>query len=211
MAYTLLDLKTTVKKRAKDTSFDDTLLTDYIQEAQNQVLEHYRFPFMEVSDTDTASIGSFELELYNDVEVILSLKLVYETTDAKFEPIYLGYSEFYDRFDPDTEATSSSPVYFTVFNNTIIWGAPLDKTYKVYVKYLKTPKVFTADTDVPSIPKRFKEIIIRGALARVEEYRDNYDKAAIHFRKVEDLSEDMVNRLSLRQLKQPHKISFGGR
>lgn len=211
MAYTLLDLKTTVKKRAKDTSFDDTLLTDYIQEAQNQVLEHYRFPFMEVSETDTASIGSYELDLYSDVEVILSLKLVYETTDSKYEPTYLAYSDFYDRFDPDTETVSSTPTYFTVFNNTIIWSAPLDKTYKVYIKYLKTPKELTVDTDVPSVPERFKEVIIRGALARVEEYRDNYDKSAIHYRKVEDLSEDMLNRLSLRQLKQSHKASFGGR
>lgn len=209
MAYDLASLITTIRKRAKDTTFDADLITDFIQSTQNTVLTRSRFPFMEVSDDDSVAAGSTDYELDNEVDVVLSLILV-DADDNPTRPEYLGYAEFYDRFDPET-SSSASPCYYTIYGNTLIWQAPLDRAYTVNVKYLKAAATLALDTDVPAIPERFKEILIRGALAGIEDYRDNYDISAVHERKVEELAEDMLGRLSLRQLATPHKARFGRR
>ena len=210
MAYQLQDLITTVRKRAKDTKFDADLITDFINETQRSVLNRSRFKFMEELTNDTASAGSYEFELYYDLDVILSLKLVDTSTDAVYVPDYMGYAEFYEDFDPDT-AGQSIPTFYTVYGNTVVFNAPLSQSLQVRLKYLKSPITLAHDNDEPQIPEQYKELLLRGAMAHVEEYRGNFDIAGIHARKVEDLTEDMLIRTSLRQLAQPHKARFGRR
>lgn len=210
MAYQLSQLVADVRKRAKDTSFDSDLITDYIQATQNEVLQRSRFPFMEDATTAVLTISTTDYALAADVDVILSLKLLDTDTtpDTVFAPEYLAYPTFFERFDPET-ATAGTPSYYTVYGNTVMWDVPLTKAYTLKVKYLKTPSILSIDSDVPDVPERFKEILIRGALSRVEDYRDNFDIAAIHQRKVEELTEDMLGRLSQRQLVTPHRARFG--
>ncbi len=93
----------------------------------------------------------------------------------------------------------------------MLWNVPLDRAYTVKIKYLKTPSILSLDEDVPDVPERHKELLIRGALARIEEYRDNWDIAALHQRKVEDLTEDMLVRTSTRQLATLPRARFGVR
>lgn len=209
MAYQLSELVEDVRKRAKDTTFDSDLITDFIQATQNEVLQRSRFPFMQLSDTDSVNEGDTDYQLFEDVDVILSLKLV-GLADAVWEPQYMPYPQFFESFDPET-ATAGTPTFYSVFGNTVLWNIPLDRAFTLHIKYLKTPSVLSLDTDVPDVPERFKELLIRGALARVEEFRDNYDIAALHQRKVEDLTEDMLNRTSVRQLATLPRAKFGVR
>jgi hypothetical protein len=210
MAYDLITLITSIRKLAKDESFDTGLITDFIQTTQNEVLNRSRFPFMEVTDSALLAADDTDYQLDDEVDVILALSLVDDDTDQVLTPEYVGYPEFYERYDPET-ATATTPSYYTIFGNTLVWCAPLDGDYTLKVKYLRTPSILALDSDVPDIPERFKDILIRGALSRIEETRDNFDLAAIHQRKVEEVSEDMLNRLSLRQLIAPHKARFGRR
>lgn len=207
MAYDLSSLITSIRRRAKDTSFDSDLITEYIQATQNEILGRSRFPFMEEAATDSVSEGDTDYQLDDEVETILSLHLI-DADDNVSKPYYVGYPEFYERYDPET-SSQASPMVYTIYGNTIIFSAPLDKAYTLNVKYLTTPNVLADDADVPAIPERFKEVLIRGALAGIEEYRGNFDLASIHLRKVEELTEDMLSRLSLRQLATPHRSSFG--
>lgn len=208
MAYDLSSLITSIRKRAKDTSFDSELITEYIQATQNEILGRSRFPFMEQAATDTVSEGDTDYQVDDEVEVTLSLHLA--DGDNVLKPTYLGYPEFYERYDPET-SSHASPVHYTIFGGTFIWNAPLDRAYTLKVKYLKAPSILSLDGDVPDIPERFKEVLIRGGLSGVEDYRGNDDRSAFHARKVEELTEDMLSRLSLRQLATPHRAKFGGR
>ena len=209
MAYNLGELISDVHKRAKDTSLDTDMLTDFIQETQNQVLGRSRFPFMEESDTDTLTLGSNDLILDNEIDVILSLHLT-DVNDNPWTPQYVGYADFFERYDPET-SQAAHPTWYTIYGNTLVFQAPADANYGVSLRYLRTPSVLSLDTDEPDIPERYKELLIRGAMARVEEYRGNYDIAALHERKVEELTEDMLTRSNFRQLAQPHKARFGRR
>lgn len=209
MAYNLGTLTTTVRNRIKDTTFDGDLIADYLNDTQREVLQRHRYPFMEVADTEALTAGTTDAQLYNDIDVVISLSLV-DASDNVVRPTYIPYREFYEEYDPDT-ASAVQPSAYTIFGDTLVWNAPLDKAYTLQIKYLKTPTVLSLDVDEPDIPERFQEILIRGAQGRVEEYRDNYDIAALHQRKVEELTEDMIYRLATRQLTSLPKAKFGGR
>lgn len=209
MAYDLEMLTATVRTRIKDTTFDAALIADFLNETQREVLQRHRYPFMEVADTESLTAGTTDTQLYNDVDVVISLSLV-DANDNVVRPTYMPYREFYEEHDPDT-ATATTPYAYTVFDNTLTWQAPLDQAYTLQIKYLKAPTTLELDADEPDVPERFKEILLRGTQARVEEYRDNYDIAAIHQRKVEELTEDMLYRLSTSHLTSLPKAKFGGR
>lgn len=195
MAYQLSDLITNIKLRAKDDSFSDTLITDFLNATQAEVLGHRRFRFMEVSDTDTLSSGSSELDLADDVSIIDYMAIVVSGDDYP-----LPYVPYRDFFDGVTATTSGQPAFFTIHANTVYFNSSADQSYTINYKYLKKPTPMEQGVDTPDIPEDFKELLIRGALAGVEEYRENFDIAGLHRRKVEELAEDMNLRYGLRQL-----------
>jgi hypothetical protein len=195
MAYQLSDLITSIQSRAKDTSFSSSLITEYLNETQSEVLGHRRFSFMETADTDTLSAGQNELELDDEVQTILYLAFVVNGADRR--PEYLPARTFYET---DFSQVQSQPAYFTFVGRSIIFSSFSDVAYTVKYQYTRRPATLANDTDVPEIPEDYRELLIRGALARIEEYRENYDIAAIHQRKIEELSEDMNLRYGIRQL-----------
>jgi hypothetical protein len=211
MAYQLSDLITEVRTRAKDPSFDSSLITSYLQEAQDEVLNRSRFPFMEESVDDTATQGSLTYELDYDVDVILALTITDPDTGSDIKLTYLPFQQFDEDFVNRANYGESSPNYWSHFAGELYWQAPLNKNYGISLRYTRTPIILTNDNDVPDIPERYKQLLIRGALARVEEYRGNFDIAALHERKVEELAEDMLVRQATRQLTSPHKVAFNRR
>lgn len=209
MAYQLSDLVTAVRKRAKDLSFDSSLITDYLQAANNQVVTRHRWPFMEDQTVDSVGQGATEFDLDSDIDVVLSLVMSDLTGTKTFAPRYLPYPEFYERHDRFDTANAMSPSEYTFFGGTVVFSAPLNESYQVNMKYLKQPSLLVDDDDVPDVPERFKELLIRGALARVEEYRGNFDLGAAHERKAEELTEDMLSRLAVRQTMRLSRAKFG--
>lgn len=210
MAYQRSDLVASVKRRAKDQSFSSDLIIEYIQETQDKVLNHFRFRFMETSTTDTLNIGDSEFDLDTDVDVINSLSLVDTTTDQVVRPKFMGQAEFFERYDPDT-ASQGTPCAYTLYGSTIIFDVPMHQAWTLKTKYLQTSPVLSSDTSVPLIPERYKELLIRGGLAGVEEYRGNLDIAALHERRIEEITEDMLMRQALRQTSSSHKSRFSRR
>ena len=207
--YNVANLVESVRKRAKDTTFDRDLIVEYLDEVSERVLGRSRFTFMQESDTDVVGSGDTELVLDNEIEVLYSFKLI-DADGNVFRPVYVPYAEFFERFDTD-EASASSPSFYSWFGDTIIFATPLDRSYDVALKYLKTRQTLSSDTDVPDIPEKKREILIRGGLQGVEEYRGNHDIAALHEKKVEELAEDLLGRSSGRNMTQPHKARFGRR
>lgn len=195
MAYQLSDLISSVQQRAKDTSFSQALITEYLNETQQEVLGHRRYTFMETTDDETLSIGSREIELDAEVQTVDYLALEIDSLD---HPVaYVPHRSFYEAALSDDEG---QPGYFTFFGRSILFSTPADVAYPVKLHYTRRPATLTNSTDVPDIPEDFREILIRGALSRIEEYRENYDIAALHQRRVEELTESMSLRYGLRQL-----------
>lgn len=207
MAYDVSALVTEVQNRAKDTSFNSDLITGFLASTQAQALNRSRFSFMEDSITPSVSQGDTDYTLGTDIETVLSLKLI-DANDQVVIPQYIGYAQFYETCDPEV-ASQGVPRYYTIYGSTVVWDVPLHQAWTLHLRYLRAATLLVNSTDVPDVPERYKELLVRGALARVEEYRGNFDIAGVHDRKVEELTEDMLGRLSLRQLATSHKSRFG--
>lgn len=195
MAYQLSDLVSKVITRSKDPSFSRDLIAEYIDETQKEVLGYKRFTFMEASGITTLPAGEREVSLGSTVQAPIDLALTDGTQESR--PTYEPQREFYGR--PST-STAGRPNRFTAAGRKLYFNTPADVSYDVEVVYLKAPDTLEEDDDVPEIPQEFGQILILGGLAGVEEYRENYDIASLHRRKIEDLTSDMLTRYGLRQI-----------
>lgn len=196
MAYTLGDIITSVKTRAKDTSLADSFITELINATQTAILGHRRYSFMERNlESATLSTNRTEYELEDDVQVVHYLALR-DTNGNETELTYIPPASWGDA-SPQTTDTAAKPTQFTIFGRTILFDRKSNASYRIIMRYLAAPTALSASTDIPSIPVAYREILVRGALSGVEEYRDNFDFAALHTRKMEELAEDMTNRYGL--------------
>ncbi|MCA1565823.1 MAG: hypothetical protein LC803_09335 [Acidobacteria bacterium] len=209
MAYDTTSLIQEVKTRAKDSTLTDSLITTWLQETQDGVLGHYRLSFLETSTTATLSINDLTRAYPTDLQVVLGLKL--DDGAQVSEPSFLSYQEFTKLYPAPEYATASWPQAVTDYGRALYWSCPFDRAYILNLRYIRKPVQLTSGAVVPDVPVEYRELMIRGALQRVEEYRENFDIAAFHSRKVEDLAEDLLQRYGARQLMTPHRATLNGR
>lgn len=197
--YQLSNLISEVQRKAKDSTFSSALITDYLNDVQDEVLGSKVLSFQETSFDTTLPSGSHTVDFLNDMQSALGLVLVDANSNAS-QPAYVPFRQFFESNPSPATATAGLPSCYTVFESQLVFDRPADQTYDMTLRYLKQPTRLENSTDVPSIPEAFKEVLVRGALANVEEYRENFDIAAVHRRRCEDLVEAMNVRLSGRQL-----------
>lgn len=174
MDYTLETLKDILHRRLQDQEFDDENLRIFLNDSQNEILGEDKYPFMERIDTYTA-----------DEKGEISLPLGYAGTLYIFarkdgqprEPLqYIAPKEFF-------ENTSKHTMVWTKYANTIFYRIHKDTDdtgFNIMHLYLANPLPLVKDTDRSPIPAQYIEALVLGALARAEQYRDNFDYAQIY-------------------------------
>lgn len=203
--YNVDNLIDSILDLAKDSEIPRTRVLDYLQRIQDAVLNRRRFQFSEERLVETLSQDSTTYSYDCDHQAIVQVVLSHADVADPIVPTYLSHTLFFDRFPlPDTN-TQEAPRYYTDYGGELYWNCPLDRAYTLGLRYIAASKRLE-DTDdcTPAIPEEFKEIYIVGALAEVEQYRENFDIAAVHRRRVEDLEADLIARYGLRKL-QPGK------
>lgn len=203
MAYTGSTLITEIKSRAKDTTLTDSFILGYIQEIQDTVLGAHRYPQLDSSYIDTVSTGDTTYPLPDDLQVISSMKFTSGT--ETYTPAYLLPEEFERNFENSETYSTGAPTHYTIFENEVVFNTILDKNYTIELKYTRTPTLLTTTT-TPDVPQEYKWILINGALAGIEEYRQNFDIAGIYRRRAEKDAESMRLRYLTRQTSTPHKV-----
>jgi hypothetical protein len=102
----------------------------------------------------------------------------------------LTYSEYLDKFidqEYETDTTKgSSPKYVvrTPDEEFIVVPMP-DQEYTIEYEYFMEPAELVNATDVPTIPERFRHVIIDGAMYYAYMFRDNIEMANISQSKFE--------------------------
>lgn len=212
MAYTLGALVTEVQTKAKDSTFPAALIKTYIQDTIDEVLGRHRFSFSEQTLTATLDSGDTEYAFAATVQTITDISYTTSAdTTQVYRPEYLSYRQFLAAYPNRTTATTGLPHRFTLYGNRLLLPAPLSEGITATILYVLASPTLSLDEDVPIIPVEYKQLLVRGALANIEEYRENYDQAAIHKRKVEDLTEDMLQRYGARQFITAPKSSMSRR
>jgi hypothetical protein len=208
--YNVSSLIDKVIARAKDSSFSRDLIRGYLQDTQDEVLGRHRFPFTEDRLVETLFAGSTTFGYDTGHQEILQVVLSSVASPVTHsQPEFEDPTSFFER-NPAPEANSAGmPTYYTDYAGELWWDRPLDLDYTIGMRYRVAPPRFEDDT-IPLIPEEFSKLLVQGGLAGVERYRENFDIASLHERKVEDLAEDILQRYGLRQLR-VGKSSLRGR
>jgi len=152
---------------------------------------------LNVADTTYAPAETYQ----HAIQAVLS----HPTLAQPSELIYLSNQEFFERFPDPAIYSQGMPYYFTDYGGDLYFDRPLDKAYTLGLRYTEASSRLTdATNSTPQIPQEFDGIYIHAGLAGIEAYRENFDLEAIHLRRVEDITEDLLGRYSLR-VKRPGK------
>lgn len=189
--------------QSKDTDFSRDLVLTYIQRTQDMVLGRSRFKFSEDSVEVLLSADSINYEYECDHQEIIQLILVdYSTTNPTiYQPDYISSNEFFDIYPSPEDNTTNPPFNYTDFNGQIWFPAPLDRQYTLKMRYVERPKRLSdATNSCPLIPVEYQDILIKGGLSGIEQYRENFDISAVYQRNIEDLMDDMQGRYGPRKM-----------
>lgn len=211
MSYVLSDIVTKVQQRIRDTGYSTSEITNYINDTQNDVFNEYRLPFMQTSQgyTLAANVSDITNSVGLPTNFTQAIDLVL-TTDGRDKVLpYRDFTWIDDNYpDPDDTDVhpASVPAYWYKFGTTIkVYPVP-DAAYTATLRYYKKPTILDADADVPEIPSEFEEILVSGAAYRVLQVKDNYDQAAIHENKYNELLQKLVVKYSIPQVGSPIRM-----
>lgn len=205
MAYQVSDIVTKVQQRVRDTGYSSTEILNYINDTQNDVFNEYRLPFMEATQTYTLASGTADITNGSGLPTNYVQAIDLTLTTAGTEKV-LPWRDVrdIDNTYPDPDDTTANPTsipeYWYYYADTIkVYPAP-NSEYTVSLRYYKKPTILDADADVPEIPSEFEELLVSGASYRVLQVKDNYDQAAIHQNKYDELLQKLVVRFSQPQV-----------
>jgi hypothetical protein len=101
----------------------------------------------------------------------------------------LSYDEYVSRvIDEEYKAATdgSAPEYVVrAQDNDIIFSPIPDAAYSVKYEYYMYPADLLNDTDVPTIPYRYRHVIVDGGMYYAYMFRDNIESARVSFQKFE--------------------------
>lgn len=208
MAFTLGGITTRVQQRVRDTGFSSSEIHSYINDAQRDIFNEYRLPFMETTQNYTLTSGVSDITDGNGLPTnfVQAIDIFLTTSGKESRLEYKDIREIdQDYTDPDdtTRHTSSVPKYYYYYAETIkVFPVP-DDAYTLTLRYFKSPTELSSNDDVPEIPSEFEEILVMGAAYRVMQVKDQYDIAAIMQNKYDELLQKLVVRYSQGQVGKP--------
>ncbi len=170
------------------------------KDAVNNSIRHIlqsaqQWPFTITVYTQTLVVGQGEYNFPADLSVIdyesfyLKPSTTLNTSGGAMGVLdhdnYLRHYRAND--DQRTAADYAEPDYIFKTQQQKFGVTPTpDKAYEIEYKYWAFPADLSAATDTPSIPDRFKHVIVEGAMVYLMRFRSNEQSAAMHEKKFEE-------------------------
>lgn len=208
MSYILSDIRTKVRQRVKDENYDGSEITNYLNDTQNDIFNEYQLPFMEAIQEYTLAIGEADITntLGLPTDFVTPIDLVL-TSSAQEKLLtnrsFIEIDQLYPDYESNPGIAQGAPSSWYKYAQTIKVYPQPDQAYTVALRYYKSPTLLSSDSDIPSLPAAFEEILVVGAAYRVLQVKDNYDQAGILENKYKELLDKLVTRYSRNQVGQP--------
>jgi hypothetical protein len=205
LSYQTGDIVTKVQQRVRDTGFSSTQIIDYLNDTQNDIFNEYRLPFMETSQNYTVTIGVSDITNGSNLPTDYTQAIDLFNTYSGYEQI-ISYKDIreidYLYSDPDDSTLHSAgvPLCWYFYAQTIRVFPKPDKAYTLTLRYYKKPTLLSSNSDVPSVPSQFQELLVMGAAYRVLQTKDNYDQAAILQNKFDEILAKLVMQTAQNQV-----------
>lgn len=238
MAYDYIGLTNEVNRRLNEielTSSNFATATGFyaqVKDAVNSAIRdinqtHYEWPFNHVLAEETLSTGVTRYAFPSDAASIdfdtFRVKESSTLGNATTKLQVMSYEDYLNNSVDQEYSTDSSKrnVPEAVFQApSLEWGvtpAP-NQDYEIEYEYYRVPVDLISATDVPSIPERFRHVIVDGAMYHAYMFRSNEQAANIAKNKFEEGLKRMrtllVNRYTYMRstmVAQPSMSAFGDR
>lgn len=145
---------------------------DFINKAQRDIINsEVEWPFTVVNQSFTTTAGTAEYSRESDAKTLDfdSFTIQESASTAERTLKYLSFEEYLERRnEADTNPDSSARavpeyVYSTPDNKIGLSPVPDESTYTVRYYYYQTNTDMAANTDNPTIPERFHDVIVNRA------------------------------------------------
>src|SRR6056300_1510023 len=206
MAYDFLGLTNDICRRLNETELTSvnfatatgvySQLKDSVNAAIRDINQsHFTWPFNHNYDTITLTAGQMRYPLptnakYVDFDTVRLERSTTPLVQNARKLDQLSYDEYVSRYIDDEykpASQGSAPEYVVRAQDTDIIFAPIpDNAYSVKYEYYMYPADLTNDTDVPTIPFRYRHVIVDGGMYYAYMFRDNLESAQLSFRKFEE-------------------------
>jgi hypothetical protein len=220
MAYNYLDLVNEVNRRLNEVELTSANFASSVgfyahnKDAVNAAIRdithtHYEWPFNHVLAEETLTAGTIRYAFPSDANTIDfdTFRIEENATfgNATVKLTILSYEDYLSRYIDHEYTTDSSkrevPSY--VFHApSLEYGVvpSPNNAYTVFYEYYRVPVDLSLYSDVPSIPERFRHVIIDGAMAYAYLFRSNEQSAVMSKNKFEEgikrMRSMLVNRYS---------------
>lgn len=205
MAYDFLGLTNDICRRLNETELTSaqfptavgvySQLKDSVNAAVRDINQsHFTWPFNHNYDQITLTAGQMRYPLptntkYTDFDTVrLERDLTLGVTARRLTQ--LSYDEYVNRYIDQEYITNvaegAAPEYVVRSQDGDIIVAPMpDKAYSIKYEYYMYPADLVNDTDVPTIPYRYRHVIVDGGMYYAYMFRDNIESARTAFQKFE--------------------------
>lgn len=207
MAYNYLTLANEICRRLNETELTSSNFSSssgfyaQIKDSVNSSIrdinqKHFYWPFNHNTDDIVLTAGELRYPLpenakYTDFDTVrLARDLNVGVGSAKHLK-QMSYDEYIDRYiDQEYETDTSkgsAPEYISRSQDGDIIVIPMpDKAYTIEYEFFMFPADLETYDDVPTIPFRFKHVIVDGAMYHAYMFRDNLESASLSLRKFEE-------------------------
>ena len=145
---------------------------DFINKAQRDIINsEVEWPFTVVNQSFTTTAGTSEYSRESDAKTVdydsFTIQESADTAERKLK--YISFDEYLEKrneadTNPNASARALSEYVYTTPDNKIGLSPVPDKdTYTVRYYYYQTTSDMAANTDTPTVPERFHDVIVNRA------------------------------------------------
>jgi len=207
MAYNYLSLSNEVCRRLNETELTSSNFSSasgfyaQIKDSINSAIrdinqKHFNWPFNHNTDDIVLTAGELRYPLpenakYTDFDTVRLARDTAVGIGSAKHLTQMSYDEYVDRYIDQEYATDttkgSAPEHIVRSQDGDIIVVPMpDKAYTIEYEFFMFPADLETYDDVPTIPFRFKHVIVDGAMYHAYMFRDNLESASLSLRKFEE-------------------------
>jgi hypothetical protein len=166
----LIEIRTEVLNCGFDaTLFGSARITAYINNGYLNLVRRVSYYVDEASQDYSTVSGTASYSLPADFAKIRSI----HDTGRQVEMVSVGLRQI-DR----SAVTSGAPIYYAIDGSNLhLWPTP-DQAYTLETRYWKLPAQLVADSDVPTIPADYHNLLVYSANAECYRAEDDHQTAA---------------------------------
>lgn len=201
IAYDYIGLKNKLTTQIGDPNLDSTVMGDALNYTQQSIFETFDLTLNSGSQTNAVAVGANTLTtaLPTNFERVSSLYISAPSALATNLTEYFVPVKKFRELYPNS-GTNTGPIQYWTYWTSIEFALLSDQAVTVKIDYVKSVPFLTADTDVPTIPQPYEELLMLGAKMRIYEQKEDFDYANQFSNRYADLLEAFVTRYSTRQV-----------